>query len=118
MWKAIQLVIQFSSLIPKLIGLLSALVILWEGIRSGITGPEKKAGVMKALKENWDVWAKKWEIEAAWTVVEPLCDNLIDVIVTVFNLIGWFKKVAPPVATPVEVGPSTDSVVDGIVTER
>lgn len=108
--------IKYVALLPALYQLIKGAVEICEDVaEDGVLGTEKKAAVLDAVKAGCAALG----FSAVWSILEPVASAMIDITVAIYNAVGgWKKKEAPaPPVAPAEPGPSTDSVVDGVVAD-
>ena len=95
--------LKYITLIPALIQLIRQLVEMVEERNTGFGGPAKKEAVLSALTGAWGAVAATFAIKAPIEIVLTLASPLIDVVVGLYNAIGYFTRgtvTAPAGVTP------------------
>ncbi len=96
--------LKYITLIPALIQLIRQLVEMVEERHNGFGGPAKKDAVLSALTGAWGAVAATFAIKAPIEIVLTLASPLIDVVVGVYNAIGYFTRgtagVTPGASSP------------------
>jgi len=91
--------IKYISLFPLLYALVKGAVELVEATRDGIPGADKKAAVLAALQDGWVSAQAAFGFATPIAPLLPILSFLIDLVVSIYNAIGYFKK-DKPVVTP------------------
>ena len=88
--------LRYVSLIPILIQVVQAAVQFVESVRADSPGPEKKAAVMDSLAASWGGLQNEFKITVPFSVLGPIVSFLIDLAVSVYNAVGYFRKKEAP----------------------
>jgi len=88
--------VKYVTYVPNLITVVMASVAMVEAVKTGATGPEKKAAVLESIKLMWDKMAVDFKITASYESLVPLISLLIDLAVTIYNI--FWKQTPVPVA--------------------
>lgn len=88
--------LKYITLIPILIQVVQAAVQFVESVRSDAPGPEKKAAVMDSLTASWGALQSEFKITVPFAVLGPIVSFLIDLAVSVYNAVGYFRKKEAP----------------------
>ncbi len=84
--------LKYVSYVPSLIFMIQAVVSLVESIKNGEPGTEKKNAALDILGQNWESLSKEFKIVVPFDVLKPVISFLIDLTVSVYNMIGYFRK--------------------------
>lgn len=96
--------LKYITLLPFLYELIKGAVALVEATKAGLPGAEKKAAVLGAITSNWDSAQAAFGISVDVTKIIPVLSFLIDLIVAVYNAIGYFaKKDVPVIVDPAPI---------------
>lgn len=80
------------TLIPHLIFIVQAVVGFIESVKAHDPGPEKKAAAMQSIRDGWSIAQEEFKIKEPFDVLEPVLSYLIDLAVSVYNMVGYFTK--------------------------
>jgi hypothetical protein len=84
--------LKYLSMMPLLYALVKGAVELVEATMAGLPGAEKKKAVLDALASAWPAAQETFKFAAPYEVILPVLSFLIDLVVAIYNLIGYFKK--------------------------
>lgn len=84
--------LRYVSYVPALIFMIQAVVALVEAVKIGEPGADKKNSVLDILGQNWESLSKEFKIMVPFEVLKPVISFLIDLTVSVYNMIGYFRK--------------------------
>lgn len=92
--KSINKVILYLNILPVIKTIVDNIERLADG--SPMSGAEKKATALETLREMWDgigVFGKVKELQQVpFDAVEPMVSSIIDLVVTLSNMLGRFFK--------------------------
>jgi len=88
--------LRYVSYVPALIFMIQAVVSLVESVKTGEPGGDKKNAVLEILSGNWESLSKEFRITVPIDVLKPVISFLIDLTVSVYNMIGYFRKKDQP----------------------
>lgn len=88
--------LRYITLIPRLVAIVQAAVAFVEGVKAHDPGTEKKAAVLEALESGWEGIGKEFQINVPYTVLKDVISFLVDFAVSIYNLVGYFKKKDAP----------------------
>jgi len=81
--------IKYIALLPALYKLIQGAVEICEDVaEDGVLGAEKKAAVLEAVRMGCETLG----VGPAWAVLEPVVGVMIDMVVSIYNAVGNWKK--------------------------
>lgn len=89
-------ILRYITYVPSLVFLIQAIVTLVESIKKHEPGEDKKKAVLEIMGTNWESLSKEFQITVPFEVLKSVISVLIDLTVSVFNVIGYFSKKDKP----------------------
>lgn len=81
----------YLSILPVLVGMVMAVVNAVEALKSGTLGADKKKAVLDSFGSTWEAIQKEFKVKEPFSVFAPILGVLIDLVVAVFNTVGYFQ---------------------------
>jgi len=88
--------LKYITLFPLLYALIKGGVELVEVTQAGLPGEEKKAAVLNSIKDGWATAQSVFGFAIPVEPILPVIGFLIDLTVSIYNAIGYFKKATVP----------------------
>lgn len=84
--------LKYVTLIPRLVFIVQAVVAFIESVKEHEPGTDKKAAAMESIRDGWGIAQEQFKIKEPFDVLEPVLSYLIDLAVSVYNMVGYFRK--------------------------